>query len=104
MGDGFNSTFGFDGIAVALVAHNSPWATIPAALLFAALRQGGGLLEARLGVSSSVVLINQGIVIAVVAGSALLSRRLRARRVDTEPGVHGRASLAAVRPVPENEG
>ena len=80
--DGFNSTYGYDGIAVALVARNSPWGCIPAALLFGALRQGGGLMEARLGVSSSLVYITQGIVIVFVAGSALLSRRLRYRRAD----------------------
>ena len=74
-----------------MVARNSPWGCIPAALLFGALRQGGGLMEARLGISSSLVFVTQGIVIVFVAGSALLSRRLRYRRADlagpeTAPG------------------
>ncbi len=46
---GFSANYGFDGIVVALLARNSPLGCIPAALLLAALRQGGGLLEARGG-------------------------------------------------------
>ena len=68
-------------IAVALVAMNNPIGAVPAAILFAALQQGGGVLEARLGVSSALVLVMQGCVIAVVAGSAFLTRRIRSRRV-----------------------
>ena len=60
MADGFSANYGFDGIVVALLARNSPAGCIPAALLFAALRQGGGLMEARVDVSSSLVLSSRG--------------------------------------------
>lgn len=92
MSDGLSGTFGYDGIAVALVARNSPWAVVPSALLFAALHQGGDLMEVRLNISSSLILMTQGIVIVLVTGSAFLSRRVRAYRVDAE---HDAAATAA---------
>lgn len=84
MSDNFSANFGFEGIVVALVARNNPVACIPAALLFAFLRQGGGLMEARVGVPSAIVLITQGLVIVFVAGAAFLVDRLRAERVDVD--------------------
>ena len=85
MSDGFNGTFGYDGIAVALVARTSVPAAALTAVLFAALRQGGDLLEAVTGVSSALVEIMQGIIIVLVAGSAVLTRRVELRRVDGTP-------------------
>src|SRR5207248_317386 len=55
MADNFSANYGFDGIVAALLGRNSPVGCVPAALLFAALRQGGGLMEARVGVSSALV-------------------------------------------------
>ena len=80
MTDNFSANYGFDGIVTALLARNSPIGCIPAALLFAALRQGGGLMEARVGVSSSLVQITQGLVVALLAGSVLLLGRVRLGR------------------------
>jgi simple sugar transport system permease protein len=82
MSDNFSASYGFTGIVVALLARNSPWGVLPSALLFAALRQGGGLMEARVGVSSALVLITQAVVILVVAGAAYLVERRRSVRVD----------------------
>ncbi len=82
MTDNFSAGYGFDGIVVALVARNNPIACLPAALLFAFLRQGGALLEARVGVSASVMEIAQGTVIALVAGAAMFEQRRRRIRVD----------------------
>lgn len=75
----FGSDYGFQGIAVALLAYNSPLGVIPAALMFAALRQGGGVMEANVGVSSSVIGLTQGVVIVfvLVAISVLVTRRRR---------------------------
>ena len=72
----FSAGFGFDGIVVALVARNNPLAVLPAAVLFAALRSGSGLMEARAGVSSQLVFITQGLVILLVAGSAFLFEQM----------------------------
>jgi simple sugar transport system permease protein len=86
--DGFDAGYGFQGIAVALLARNSPLGCIPAALLFAALRQGGGVVEAQVGVSSAVVDVTQGLVICFVTGAAgilyvLETRKQRSRRADS---------------------
>ncbi|MCW2739997.1 MAG: hypothetical protein JWR45_419 [Blastococcus sp.] len=77
MTDNFEAGYGFQGIAVALLARNSPVGAIPAALLFAAMAQGGGLVEAQAGVSSAVVGITQGLVIVFIlaAGAVLYARR-----------------------------
>lgn len=83
MTDGFAGGIGFEGIAVALLARNSPIGVAPAALLFAVLEQGGGLMEARLGIPSNLILITQGTVIVLVAGGAFLLRRRRVARVST---------------------
>ncbi|MFR9803674.1 ABC transporter permease [Pseudonocardia sp. RS010] len=77
---GFSANYGFDGIVVALLARNNPLACIPAALLLAALRQGGGLMEARVGISSGLVTATQAVVILLVTGSAWLVERRRSRR------------------------
>lgn len=79
MTDEFDGGYGFQGIAVALLARNSPWGVIPAAFLFASLRQAGGVMEATVGLSSSVVDVTEGIVIVLVlaATSVLYLRRGR---------------------------
>jgi simple sugar transport system permease protein len=92
MADGFSASYGFDGIVTALLARNSPIGCIPAALLIAALRQGGGLMEARVGVSSSLVLITQGLVVVLLAGWPLMlfwwrGRKRRAARDTAGPAV-----------------
>lgn len=84
MVDNFSANYGFDGIVVALLARNNPLACLPAALLFAFLRQGSGLMEALVGVPSSVVLITQGLVIIFITGAAFITGRRRAQRVDAK--------------------
>ena len=76
---GFSANYGFDGIVVALLARNSPLGCIPAALLLAALRQGGGLLEARVGISNGLVTATQAVVILLVTGTAWYADRRRSR-------------------------
>lgn len=86
MTDGFDGGYGFQGIAVALLARNSPWGVIPAALLFATLRQAGGVMEATVGVSSAVVDVTQGIVIVLVlAATSILYFRARATEAPRAP-------------------
>jgi simple sugar transport system permease protein len=85
LSDGFSASLGFEGIVVALVARNNPWGVLPAALLFAVLESGSGLMETRVGVAAEVVLITQGIVILIVAGAGFLLDR---------PAMVGRAADA----------
>jgi simple sugar transport system permease protein len=70
----FSSNFGFDGIAVALLARNSPIGCIPAALLFAALQQGGGLAEAQVGINTSVIGMIFGIVVILASAALYLAQ------------------------------
>jgi general nucleoside transport system permease protein len=94
MTDGFSAGYGFIGIAVALLARNSAVGTVAAALLFAALEQGGGLMEIRIGVPSALVDVTQGVVVVLVAGAAwVLPRAARSRR-----------SAATASPVPVRGG
>jgi simple sugar transport system permease protein len=93
MGEDVGSTYGFTGIAVALLARNSPWGTIPAALLFAALTQGGGVMEGTVGISSSLVGVLQGImIVSVLAATTILyTQRQRRRRTRTGSVLAARA-------------
>ena len=72
---GFSPGYGFDGIAVALIANNNPLAAIPAAILFGGLRAGGNLLEAQVQVPQALVLVIQGSIIFAVAGMSLFLQR-----------------------------
>ena len=63
--------YGFDGMAIALIAGNNPLGTIPAALLYAGLTYGGGKLT-TIGTYSEVVNIIIGIMILFIAMPKLL--------------------------------
>jgi general nucleoside transport system permease protein len=70
--------YGFEGIAVALLANNNPIAAIASGTLFAALRSGSEIMQISAQVPQVLVFIIQGIVIlSVVAFAALRSRATR---------------------------
>lgn len=83
MTENFEAGYGFTGIAVALLARNSPLGVLPAALLFAALEQGGGSMEGTVGVPSSLVDLIQGFTIILVLVAATVEYRKRQRRLQT---------------------
>ncbi len=64
--------YGFNGMAVALIAGNNPLACIPAGLLFAGLNYGGGKLNAALNTHSEVISIVIGIITFFIAMPKLL--------------------------------
>lgn len=72
--DNISGGIGYSGIVVALLAGGSAFGAVLAALLLATLAQGGGLMEARTGVSADVTGVLQSAVILLVAGSAALTR------------------------------
>lgn len=93
VGESFEAGYGFEGIAVALLASNSPWGVIPASLLFGALNQGGQVLAATVDISSSLVEVIQGIVIMLVLAAVTFLSFTRARR-------HARALARHTTPSP----
>lgn len=59
--------FGFDGIAVALIAASNPLACIPAGLLFGALQYGGTSMQSQLRIPFEVINIIIGMIVLFVA-------------------------------------
>jgi general nucleoside transport system permease protein len=70
--EGFNSGYGFDAIAVSLLAFNNPLAVIPSAFIFGALRIGGDFLQIRAGLSVHVVSILRALILLFVAAPAII--------------------------------
>lgn len=73
----FSPGYGFDGIAVALLARESPVGAIAASVLFGALRAAGNQLEARVQVPQALVLVVQGTIVLSIAASDYWVRRQR---------------------------
>jgi general nucleoside transport system permease protein len=66
---GFSSNFGFSGVVVGLLARGSASAVIAFAILLGFLRSGGIEMEISAGVPSALVLVCQGLIVIVIAGS-----------------------------------
>jgi simple sugar transport system permease protein len=58
--------WGFEAIAVALVARLNPLAIVPAALLFGALDNGSQAMQRTQGISPELVQVIQGLVILII--------------------------------------
>jgi simple sugar transport system permease protein len=79
----FSSGYGFDAIAVALLAKSRPFGIIPAACLWGGLRNGASLMQVRTGLSIDLITMMQALVIISLAAAPcshwlarLTSRRL----------------------------
>ncbi len=70
--EGFNAGYGFDAIAVSLLAVNNPLAIIPAAFVFGALRTGGDFLQIRAGLSVHIVSIIQALILLFVSAPSIV--------------------------------
>jgi ABC-type uncharacterized transport system permease subunit len=66
----FPSGYGLDGLVVGLLARGSVKGVLASALLFGFLRSGGISMELSASVPSAIVLIIQGLVVLLLAGSA----------------------------------
>ncbi|MDB5397948.1 MAG: transporter permease [Rhodospirillales bacterium] len=64
--EGFSKGFGFNAIAVALLAALKPWAVIPAGLFFGFLETGTQAMQRQIGVPSSLVIVIQGVTMLLV--------------------------------------
>ena len=70
----FSPGYGFDGIAVALLARNHPLSVIPAAFLFGALRTADRWLQLSAGVPRDLVVIIQAAAIFAVGAQSAVAR------------------------------
>jgi simple sugar transport system permease protein len=73
----FSSGYGFESIAIALLAKNSPLGIVFGAFLFGAMRNGSDLMELNSGVSKYVISLIQGLVLLFVAAPLMLRALLR---------------------------
>jgi general nucleoside transport system permease protein len=68
----FSAGYGFDSIAIALLAKSNPIGIIPAAIFWGALRNGAGLMQLQSGISISLINIIQALVIVFVAAPTIV--------------------------------
>jgi simple sugar transport system permease protein len=77
---GFAAGYGFDAIAVSLLAGNNPLGIIPAAMIFGVLRVGGDFLQIRAGLSVHIVSIFRALILLFVAAPPIVRGIYRLRR------------------------
>ncbi len=75
----FSVGYGFDSIAVALLARSNPWAIPAAAFLFGALRNGATFMQLQTQVSADLISIVQAAVIIFIAAPMLVRWIFRLR-------------------------
>jgi general nucleoside transport system permease protein len=80
---GISPGFGFDGIAIALMARSRPRGVVFAALLFGAMRAGSTPMQSITGVPIDLVVIVQALVIMFVAAPALVREIYRIKVPET---------------------
>jgi simple sugar transport system permease protein len=64
--------YGFDSIAVALLANNHPLAVILTAMLFGFMRHGSRLMQLQTGIPIDIISILQGLIIFFLAAPAII--------------------------------
>jgi general nucleoside transport system permease protein len=91
----FSDTTGFDAIAVALLGLGSAVGIVLAAILFGALHAGGAVMQADAGISSSLVLILQALILFSIAANFLNAIRLRIPGLGQAPSAPAPAAVGA---------
>jgi ABC-type uncharacterized transport system permease subunit len=95
MSNDISSGYGFNAIALALLAGNRPAGIVAASLLFGALRTGGGLMQVKTGIPLDLLFFIQALVIMFVAAPGLIRviyRFDRRRGPGAEKAVEGGAA------------
>ncbi|MBF4160718.1 ABC transporter permease [Nocardioides acrostichi] len=91
LSEGFEASVGFNGIAVALLARNSPIGAMVTAVVFSSLNVGSTSLQSLLDVPSTLTSVLQGAVIVLV----LIAAAVAMRRRRTPPPVPEPSTLEA---------
>jgi simple sugar transport system permease protein len=82
----FLVSYGFDGIAVALLGRAHPFGVVGAALLFGVMRAGAGNMQRQTDIPVDIISIVQGVILLFVAAQVVIQRLLpRARPKRREP-------------------
>ena len=81
----FTDTTGFDGIAVALLGLGSATGIVLASILFGALHAGGGVMQSDAGISSTLVLVLQALILFSIAANFLSAIKLRLPPIGRRP-------------------
>jgi general nucleoside transport system permease protein len=76
----FSAGYGFDSIAIALLAQSNPIGIIPAAMFWGALRNGASLMQLESGISINLINIVQALVIVFVAADQIVRWMYRIKR------------------------
>ncbi len=76
---GFQSGYGFDAIALALLGKSHPAGVVAASLLFGMLRAGAGRMQSVASVPTEIVQIVQALVIVFIAAPAIIQALYRLR-------------------------
>ena len=68
----FSSGYGFDSIAITLLARNDPFGILAASFLFGAMRNGADLMELSSGVSKYIISLIQALALLFVAAPGIV--------------------------------
>jgi simple sugar transport system permease protein len=91
----FSDTTGFDAIAVALLGLGSAVGIVIAAVLFGALHSGGSVMQADSGISNSLVLVLQALILFSIAANFLSAIKLRIPGFGQAPSTPTQTTVAA---------
>ncbi|HEX6288611.1 MAG TPA: ABC transporter permease [Herpetosiphonaceae bacterium] len=86
----FSSGYGFDSIAIALLAKSNPIAIIPASIFWGALNNGKGMMQAQAGISSDLIRIVQALAIIFVAADQIVRWIFRLRQSESDRMIFSR--------------
>lgn len=81
----FSDTTGFDAIAVALLGLGSGVGIVLASILFGALHAGGSVMQADAGISSSLVLVLQALILFSIGANFLSAIKVRLPAIGRSP-------------------
>ena len=92
----FSDTTGFDAIAVALLGLGSAVGIVLASILFGALHAGGSVMQSDAGISGSLVLVLQALILFSIAANFLNTIKLRLPAIGRKPSTPQTEAATAV--------
>jgi ABC-type uncharacterized transport system permease subunit len=98
----FVDTTGFDAIAVALLGLTTGVGIVLAAILFGALHSGSAIMQSDAGISSSLVLVLQALILFSIAANFLGAIKLRLPAIGRTPATPD-AGASAIAPATETD-